>query len=417
MRTNWAGNIGYGATEIHGPTSLDELRAVVARTAKLRAVGSGHSFNDLPDSPGALVELTGLPQVVDVDSAASTVHVAAGVRFGELARRIDAAGFALPALASLPHISVAGACATATHGSGPGHGNLATRVSRLDLVTADGDLLTLDRSDPRFDGVPAHLGALGVVTGLVLDLVPSFEMTQRVYDDLPLDVLHDHLVELLSCAHSVSLFTVWSEARVVQAWVKQRVDEPRNAVVEAPWFTAAPADGERHPVPGQPAESCTRQQGVPGPWFERLPHFRPDFTPSAGRELQSEYTVAVGDAVAALRAIDEIRADVHAVLQTSEIRLVAADELWVSPYHRRDGVSFHFTWIDDFAAVLPVVRLLEERLAPLRARPHWGKVFTTSADDLHSLFGRLSDFGALARDLDPAGKFGNAFTERTGLRD
>ncbi|GAA0386717.1 alditol oxidase [Microbispora corallina] len=410
--TNWAGNVTFRADRVERPSSLDELRALVARSAKVRVLGSGHSFNRIADSPGALVSLDGLPPDVEIDSASATVRVAAAVRYGDLGRRLHDKGFALPNLASLPHISVAGSVATGTHGSGDANGGLATSVSAVEMVTAGGDLVTLSRDgDPgRFPGAVVALGALGAVVGLTLDLLPAFEVRQRVYEGLPAEALDDHFGDLVSAAYSVSLFTDWRSSRINQVWVKERAGEAGEAPADL--FGALPADGPRHPVPGMGADHCTAQMGVPGPWFERLPHFRPDFTPSSGEELQAEYMVPRSRAVEAFHALDGIRDLIAPVLQISEIRTVAADDLWLSPSQGRDTVAFHFTWIKDTDAVLPVLGAIEERLAPFDARPHWGKLFTLPPAVLRSRYERLGDFRKLARHYDPDGVFTNEYVER-----
>jgi alditol oxidase len=411
-RTNWAGNITFGAPEEYRPASAGELRTVVARARQVRVLGTGHSFNDMADSPGAQVSLAGLPPEVEVDSAASLVRVAAGLSYADVAVRLDRRGFALRNLASLPHISVAGSCATGTHGSGPANQNLSAAVAGLELVTAGGDVVELDRGDGTFPGAVVHLGALGVVTRLILEVVPSFEVSQRVYEGLPLDVLDDHFAAIMASGYSVSMFTDWRAPRLTQLWIKSLAEDGPPPIADEPWFTAAPAPSARHPVPGQSPETCTQQLGVPGPWFERLPHFKPEFTPSAGDELQTEYLLPAGQAVAALHALRQVSERVAAVLRICEIRMIAADELWLSPACEQDSVAFHFTWLPDTAAVLPVVSLLERQLAPFGPRPHWGKIFTTPAAELAGHYPRLPDFLDLARHYDPAGKFRNAYTAR-----
>jgi alditol oxidase len=431
-RTNWAGNIAFSAPGFHRPATLGELRAVVAGARQLRVVATGHSFNDMADSPGAQVSLAGLPPEVEVDRAASRVRVAAGLSYAALAARLDRQGFALHNLASLPHISVAGACATGTHGSGLRNQSLAAAVSAVEFVTADGDLaeLSRDSAPDAFPGAVVHLGALGVVTHLVLEIMPSFDVSQRVYEDLPLEVLDDHFAGIMAAGYSVSMFTDWRAPRLTQLWIKQRADAaaspPRtpsappapftSPVTEEPWFTARPASSARNPVPGLSPDNCTRQLGVPGPWFERLPHFRPEFTPSAGDELQSEYLLPAGRAVPALRALRQIGDRMAPVLRICEIRMIAGDDLWLSPCYRQDSVAFHFTWIPDTAAVLPVVALIEQRLAAFAPRPHWGKVFTTAPAELRARYERLPDFLALMDHYDPTGKFRNAYTTRTLAR-
>ncbi|MGW3338037.1 FAD-binding protein [Streptomyces sp. NPDC001009] len=402
--TNWARNITYTADEFHRPTSPDALRALVAGAARVRVLGSGHSFNRIadPGAGGLLLSVAGLPAVIDVDTTARTVRVGGGVRYAELARTVHAHGLALANMASLPHISVAGSVATGTHGSGVGNGPLASAVREVELITADGGTLRIARGDARFDGAVTSLGALGVVTALTLDLEPSYEVEQHVFAELPLDGLDYEKVA--ASAYSVSLFTDWRAPGFRQVWLKRRTDQ---APVDFPW--AQPASGPMHPVPGMPAVNCTEQGGVPGPWHERLPHFRAEFTPSSGSELQSEYLLPRSDATAALHALDAIRAMLAGVVLTCEVRTVAADAQWLSPAHGRDSVALHFTWIEDTAAVLPAVRAVEAALGVLDARPHWGKVFEMPSAVVRERFPRLADFRTLAAELDPAGKFANEF--------
>jgi xylitol oxidase len=408
---NWAGNVTFSAADRQSPSSVEEVQALVTRAGRVRALGTAHSFNEIADSAGLLLGTSGLPAEIEVDSAAATVRVAAGVRYGELARRVDEKGFALHNLGSLPHISVAGACATATHGSGVGNGCLSTSVSGLEIVTADGDVVAIGRGD-RLEGAAVHLGALGVVVSLTLDLVPAFRLRQRVFEDLPLEALDDHLADLLSAAYSVSLFTDWREPRLTQIWLKERADGPDPAVPQEPWFSATPANGPRHPIATMPADNCTEQLGVPGGWFERLPHFRADSPPSSsGDELQSEYLLPREHAVAALRALDGVRDRLSPVVQVCEVRAVAADELWMSPCYQRDTVAVHFTWVPDVPAVLPVVALVQDCLAPFEPKPHWGKICTIPPEVLRGRYPRLPDFAELVRSYDPRGKFRNAFLE------
>jgi xylitol oxidase len=409
MRTNWAGNITFSAERVHRPESAAELRALVTGSRRVRVLGSGHSFNRVADTDGTLVELTGLPAEIDIDTAAATVRVAAGVRYAELAQRLHENGFALPNMASLPHISVAGSVATGTHGSGDGNGGLATSVSAVELLTADGGttVLSRDQDRDRFDGAVVALGALGVVTALTLDLVPDFAVRQQVFTGLELADLDAHFDTVTGAAYSVSLFTDWRAPRFTQVWLKQPADAPAP---EFPW--AEPATGPVHPVPGADPVHCTAQQGVAGPWHERLPHFRPGFTPSSGAELQSEYLLPREHALPALHALAEMSADIAPLLQICEVRTVAADRLWLSPAFGRDTVALHFTWLPDTAAVLPVLTLMEKRLAPYEPRPHWGKVYAADAATVRSRYPRMADFRALAAELDPGRTFTNAFVDR-----
>jgi alditol oxidase len=407
-RKNWAGNVTFRAADLSRPATVGQLQALVAKTDRIRALGTGHSFSDIADTLGTQVSVAGLPPEVEIDSAASVARVAAGLTYADLAVRLDEKGFALRNLASLPHISVAGTCATATHGSGLANASLAAAVTGMDMVTADGDLIKVDSE---LDASTVHLGALGVVTSLTLEVVPSFEVSQRVYEDLPLQVLDDYFADIMAGGYSVSLFTDWRAPRLTQIWVKQRAGDA-TTITAAPWFTARPAQAQRNPVPGASPDACTQQLGVPGPWYDRLPHFRPDFRPSAGAELQTEYLLPIATAVPALHAVNEIRDRIAPVLQICEIRVVAADRLWLSPCYLRDSVAIHFTWVFDPATVTPVVTLIEQQLAPFGPRPHWAKVFTMSREALRESYQRMPAFLGLIDQHDPAGKFRNAFTDR-----
>jgi xylitol oxidase len=397
---NWAGNVAFTARELHHPTSVDALQELVAGSARIRALGTGHSFSPVADTPGDLVSLDALPPEVVIDG--DLVTVPAGMRFAELARRLHAAGRALPNLGSLPHISVAGACATGTHGSGDGNGALGTRVRSAELVRADGTLDTVD--DP---ASVVALGALGIVTALTLETVPAFDVAQWVMVDVPFHGF-DALPEVLADAYSVSAFTYWDRPVFDQVWLKRLAGQ---APPEDHWMGGRPADGARHMTRGEPTGHCTDQQGRPGPWHERLPHFRAGFTPSSGAELQSEYLVARADAVAALRAVERVAGVIAPVLLVSEVRSVAADDLWLSAAYGRDSVAVHFTWVPDAAAVAPAVTAVEAALDPFDARPHWGKVFTTPPGRVRELWERLPAFAALTREVDPSGKLRNAMLD------
>jgi xylitol oxidase len=414
---NWAGNYRYTAPAIHRPRTLEEVQEVVAAAAKIRALGSRHSFNSIADSPGALISLENLDPGIRVDAEDRTVTVSGGTRYGTLAERLEAHGYALPNLASLPHISVAGAVATATHGSGDANGNLATSVAALEIVAADGTVHNLSRGiSPDFDGAVVGLGALGVVTKLTLDIEPTFAVRQDVFEALPWDTVLGDFDAATSSAYSVSLFTDWSGDAVAQSWLKSRIASADAAAAAAfsgeSFFGGSRATVARHPLPGVSAENCTEQLGVPGPWSERLAHFRMAFTPSSGEELQSEFFVRREHAVA---AISELRALSHRItplLLVSEIRTVAADQLWLSTAYGQDSVGFHFTWKplqDEVEGLLPVI---EEALAPLNARPHWGKLFQADAASLASLYPRFADFKDLAERMDPEHKFRNEFLAR-----
>jgi alditol oxidase len=412
--TNWAGNHAYVAARLHEPESIEQLQELVRNTGPLRVLGSRHSFNDIADTTGHLLSLRRMPRVFDLDRAAGTVTVDGGVRYGDVCGPLDAAGFALNNLASLPHISVAGACATATHGSGDRIGNLASVVSALEVVTADGEIVTFarDRNADVFNGAVVSLGGLGVVSSLTLDLQPTFRMRQDLYETLPLARAAGDFDEIMSSADSVSLFTDWRGPAFDQVWLKRRV--PGGDTFEPPpdFFGATKATVPIHPIRRMPTAALTEQLGVPGPWHERMPHFRMDQMPSSGAEIQTEYLIPRDRAAEALLAVDAVRDRFSAPLQISEVRTIAADELWMSTAYGRASVAFHFTWVPDWDAVRSVLSGLEAALAPFEPRPHWGKVFTIPPEAIRSSYEKLPQFAGLLERHDPAGKFRNAFLNR-----
>ena len=411
---NWAGNHVYRAAELHRPATVAQLREIVARAPHVRALGTRHSFSDVGDS-AELVALDALPADVDVDRAAQTVTCSAWLKYGELAEALAAHGVALHNLASLPHISIAGAIATATHGSGDANGNLATAVRAVELVTSDGEVLTVARGERDFEGLVVGLGALGVVTRVTLDVEPAYEVRQRVFEGLEWDALHEHFDEITAGGYSVSVFTRWGET-VDQVWIKSRVSDTPEHVRET-LFGAVAATVDRHPILGLDAVNCTPQLGVAGPWSDRLPHFRMGFTPSNGEEIQSEFHVARHQGKGAIRAVHALGETLRPVLQVTEIRTIAADELWMSPQYRQASVALHFTWTREPEAVARVLVELEAALAPFGARPHWGKAFRATAAEIAPLYERLPDFARLAQRLDPRGAFRNDWLERHVLGD
>lgn len=413
---NWAGNYRYGASAFARPDSAEQVQELLASGGgKVKALGSRHSFNGIADTGGLQLSSERLNRILELDPARGRVTIEGGVRYGELGQYLDERGWALPNLASLPHISVAGACATATHGSGVRNRSLSASVRAMEVATANGELVRWSRDDggDEFGLAVVHLGALGIVTKLTLDLVPAFRVRQAVYEKLPLAALETDLDRILSAAYSVSLFTDWHESAFNQVWLKQKEGESGGHDLERPaFFGAVRATQKVHPVPGQAADACSEQLGVAGPWHERLPHFRLDFTPSAGEELQSEYFVPRRHAYEALLAVNELRERIAPLLYVSEVRTVAADDLALSPCCGRDSIGIHFTWRPEWAAVRQVLPLIEAALEPFEARPHWAKLFAMDPARLQSLYERLPAFRRLALRHDPEGRFGNDFLSR-----
>lgn len=414
-RTNWAGNYTFRATDLRRARSVEDAQAIVASATKVRVLGSGHSFNDIADSEGIQLSLQDLDRVVRLDPDRRRVTVDGGIRYGELAPVLHAKGWALANLASLPHISVAGAVMTATHGSGSGIGNLATSVVSLDILTASGDITTLSRDTHGevFSGAVVSLGALGVVVGLTLDVEPDYMVRQDVYTGLPYAVLETDFAAVFDAGTSVSVFTDWRGDRAQAVWIKDRVADAQAASAPPPdVFGAAPARKNMHPLPDGNAQDCTPQLGVPGPWHERLPHFRMGFAPSHGAEIQAEYFLPRETASQAVTVMRRHGERLAPFLLISEMRTVAADTLWLSPGSRGPYVGVHFTFRRDAAGVGSVLPAIEADLGALGAVPHWGKVTTMSPSTIRSRTPRLAEFRDLALSFDPDGKFHNAYLHR-----
>ena len=406
--TNWAGNVTFAAP-VQLPTSVAELQRLVAGERQVHAVGTGHSFSAVADTRGALVSVAGLPEEFEVVAGGDAIRASAGMTFAELAPRMEAAGLALHNMGSLPHISLAGAFSTGTHGSGDRLPCMAAAVREVELVTATGDLLVLDRGDPDFAGVLPSLGALGILTRITLETQPSYAVAQTVWQGMDVATGLGDLDAVMAAAYSVSVFTTLGPHDFGDAWVKRRMDEPEADLGR---WGGRPAKQALRPVPGGDATGCTLQGGVPGPWFERLPHFTPDLPPSSsGAEVQSEYYVSRADGPAAAAAVWEIGQKLAPALQICELRTVAADGLWLSPACEQGLLGLHFTWHPDVAAVEAACKVVEEVLAPFEPVPHWGKVSWLDPEVVATRFPRLPDARRLVARLDPDNVFGNDLTD------
>ena len=408
--SNWAGNLEYSTGNVHYPKSLEEVQEVVKKCDKLKALGSRHSFSHIADSTENQVSLKEMNKVVAIDKAANTVTVEGGMKYGELAPYLHENGYALANLASLPHIGIAGACATATHGSGAKNGNLSTAVSGIEFVNAHGEVVVLSKQKDadQFYGAVVNLGALGVITKVTLDIQPTYNVKQVVYRNLPIGELKNNFEDLQSKGYSVSLFTDWKNKNINEVWIKKLVTA--DSIASAPELYGSKLSTQNiHPVEDQSAENVTEQMDVEGPWYERLPHFKMGFMPSVGKELQSEYFVPIEHAYEAMTAIEKLHEKISPHLFISEIRTIAEDNLWMSPCYKTTCVAIHTTWKQETETVMGLLPLFEEQLAPFKPRPHWGKLFTISPSVLQSRYERLADFKALVKQHDPAGKFQNEF--------
>ncbi len=412
-RTNWAGNLTYSTDQLYTPASIEEAQEIVRQAEKVRALGSRHCFNTIADSRVGQISMENLEVDMHLDEERQQLTVGAGVRYGELAPYLHERGYALHNLASLPHISVAGACATATHGSGVANGNLATAVAAVEFIDAQGNLITLSRAadGDRFAGAVVGLGSLGVVTRVTLDVEPTFDMVQHVYLNQPMTDMVEHFDAVMESGYSVSFFTDWKNPEHNQIWLKRKVVDGNVPAADAGFYGGQLAGRDVHPVLRLSAESCTPQQGVPGPWYERLPHFKMAFTPSSGKELQTEFFVARDRIRDVLQVYLDMADRLAPILMISEIRTIAADDLWMSTAYGQETVAVHCTWEQDWEGLQALLPDLEAALAPYEARPHWGKNFRMGREELEARYERIDDFRNLVAEYDPNGTFRNAFME------
>jgi len=410
---NWAGNLTYSTDHVFYPKSVQEVQQLVKTHTKLKVLGTRHCFNTIADSKDNLLSTKELNKVINLDKKAHTVTVEGGIKYGELAPYLHKEGFALHNLASLPHISVAGSITTATHGSGVKNGNLSSAVTALEIVKADGSIVHLSKAADaeKLNAAVVGLGALGVITKVTLQVEPTYMMQQRVFTHMPMAQVKQNFEKIVSAGYSVSLFTDWQQDSINEVWIKSRIGTDKDH--NGPEFYGAKAATKNvHPIIALSAENCTEQMGVPGPWYERLPHFKMGFTPSSGKELQSEYFVPIHRAVEAITAIARLGKQIGPHLFITEIRTIAADQLWMSPCHNQTSVTIHFTWKQETAAVLKLLPLIEKELSPFNARPHWGKIFTMAPKVLEARYEKLNDFKKLVAEYDPHGKFRNDFLSK-----
>ncbi|ROS76142.1 xylitol oxidase [Curtobacterium sp. PhB130] len=400
---NWSGTVTYTAERVERPTSLEQAAEIVAREPRVHGLGTRHSFNDVADTPGVLLDLTAIPTDLAIEhgDGASTATLGAGTRYGVVAPDIDAAGLALHNMGSLPHISVGGAIATGTHGSGTTLGSLSTAVCALEFLGPDGTTRTVHREDPDGPGSVMHLGLLGIVTRVTLEVQPTYLMRQDSYGPFPWRTFLDHVAEIQAAGYSVCSYTRFGD-EIGEVLVKSRAEHVPDDLFGAPRLPGTPGDASR-----------TARDGSMGPWWDRLPHFPIDSVPSHGSEVQSEHFVPLRHAAAALDALRGLADRIQPHLHVAELRTMAADDLWLSPSQGEDVFCIAFTWKkhpEEVAALLPD---LEARLAPLGGRPHWGKMSSLDSDAVAALYPRLPAFRELVARADPDRTFASAFGERS----
>jgi xylitol oxidase len=408
---NWAANFTFTARRLHLPTSVSEVQRIVAASPNIRAVGARHSFNGIADSGADQIDLGRIDPDIVIDPERMRVTVGGGTSYGDLSWFLHREGFALHNLASLPQVTVAGAIATATHGSGDANKALSSAVTGLEMVVGDGSVRRVEPGQADFDGMVVNLGAFGIVTRVRLKIQPTFEIRQDAFVDLPWDELIARFDAISSAAYSFSVFTKWSGPTANRIWLKRRIGTAA-AEGEPAQLGLKPGPPDMFAATGETQPVVLNLFGVPGPWSERLTHTPRDVPPVPSEQIQSEYMMPRPQFANAVAILRSMAGRVDPLLVASEIRTVAADELWLSPAYRQDTVALHFTWKKQAEAVDAITKELEAALIPLGAKPHWGKLIHADAAALKPLYPRMAEFRACAVRCDPGGKFRNAFLDR-----
>jgi xylitol oxidase len=405
MRHNWSSNVNFQEQEYLEPTNLDDLQDIVASQKFVRARGSAHSFNSIADSNNTIVSLEKMPQTIEIDEVKQNVKVSSFLKYGELVPTLHARGWALSNLASLPHISIAGSVSTATHGSGIFNKNLAAQVAAVEFIDSTGSIRHLSEGSREYEAFVVGLGLTGIITNYWLKIEPSFNVKQIIYENVSDIELEKSFDEIMGTAYSVSFFTRWDSSNQGNLWCKFKENQYIPDIVSG----AHQATKKLHPIPEVDPVAATEQFGVTGPWLERLAHFKLDFTPSVGDEIQSEFFVDRENAPAVIQKLRELSPKFRDMLWISELRTIAADNFWMSTASARDSVGFHFTWKkSNFDP--KVVKEIEENLVQFDYRPHWGKVFYAESRYLRSVYPKYSDFVEAVNLIDPNKKFSNQFT-------
>lgn len=396
---NWGGNFNYSTQNIQYPRSVAEVQQIVKNAGKLRVVGSRHSFSKIADSECTMLSTIGLNKIIGINGSIPSVTVQGGLTYTDLLTSLNTAGFALPNLASLAEISVGGAASTNAHGTGVANQALANHIRSMEIVLANGSLLTIGPNDPRLKGMAAGLGAFGVVTQLELKLVPAFNITTYTYVNMPVQNSYENFAALQNMGFGVLLVNMFTAP---DAWniaiVYARSDANNTAMLTSNLFGGTLVSQTTQP--SYLALLSIAQIGLSG---------------VDGNEIQTEYFVPISKAVEAIKAVTAVAnsTNIFPSLATAfVIRTIASDDLWMSEYYGNDTmVAIHFSWQNNVTAVEAVLPQLERAMIPYGARPHWGKMFTMEPEDFLPHYPKVNEFKKLAEQLDPKGKFRNEFLE------
>lgn len=421
---NWARTEAAFPARLHEPAGTEEVRAVVREVAerreRLTLVGSGHSWSPVARPEDHALSLARHTGGATVDPRAATVTVRAGTRLRDLSESLADRGLALRILGTSSAQTVAGAIATATHGSGAQHGNLSTQVHSVELVTADGEVASITgRQNPdQLPAMRASLGLLGVFTSVTLACEPAFNL-RLVERPCPLDAVLAELDRRLA-EHDYFKFWWWPHTDAARTWEYDRTTEPDQTdrvrrfvadellFVYPAWAGLLLASALPSRIPDL-ARRFTAHFNRPRSRVDRSDHA---FTfPVPIRHFEMEYAIPRQGAAEAVRELrDLIERERHLVDFVVEVRFSAGDDIWLSPAYGREtcyvgALAYRPQGYERY------FRSVERLMRSLGGRPHLGKLHYLDAEELAQAYPRLDDFLELRRRLDPARLFGNRYLD------
>lgn len=427
--SNWSGTVAWDDCEVLEPTTIGELQSIIAYSPKVRVIGSAHSFTPLVRSSGrvkpTLLSLRHIPRTWSLDEKKKTVTVDAATTYSELCHALDKTGFALPNTSSLSHFQIAGAIATATHGSSGSRNGRLTRsgladtVVGLEIVGPDGTIRNVNKGHPQFSSSVVSLGMVGVVTRVTLSLVDDYDVIQRVYGKWPPTPTGTLSAFLSSLPKTIAQFDSFS------AFVKWNVDDfglligrkqvPRGATDSASTTDPRLITG---PIQGFLGQGDFATTGV-GRWCDKMFLWKNNGSPFVSQpELQIAHFVPFRDVERALHATRKVVSTWGDEVLYCELRAVRGDEHLLSPYSADAPKPDSFSISHSLDARLGVEKVrqraseLESVLRPYQVRPHWGKLTAMTASDLKEAYGlKLKRFQEVQQQVDPNRKFTNDYLE------
>ena len=422
--TNWAGDQSCHPIAIERPRTLDELRRLVADAGDagrtIRAAATGHSFTDIALTDGVMVRLDHLTRTLDFDGETGLFRVEGGVVLAELNRAMHQSGVAFENLGDIDRQTVAGSVSTGTHGTGERFQNVSAQIAALELVTAGGELVTIDESEPDLlRAARVGLGALGIIYSVTVRTVPSYTL-DRVDSPKPLGDTLNRL-DALNAGTDHFEFYAFPGTDIALCRESRRTDEPpaprHPALVYAQevmlenWVGQAFALTARRFPSQAPRLARIASRGVGR--SRKVDSWHRVFASERRIKFtEMEYGLPREHGRAAIERVLEVAAKPkHAVAFPIEVRFVAGDDSMLSPSHQRDTcyIAVHQ---DHHTAWEPYFREIEAIAREYGGRPHWGKRHFQTAATLAPLYPRWADFAAVRSRLDPGGLFRNDYTER-----